>query len=58
MDEFSTALGTFINEQKSQVFFFNTLLCIDNNIDYLLGFQRSTLPTKYLGIPITDNSLR
>jgi hypothetical protein len=50
LENFVAASGTSINESKSQIFFFNTPLRIQLNIARELGFQRSCLPTKYLGI--------
>ena len=58
LDNFATASGTFINESKSHIFFFNTPLRIQFNIDREMGFQRSSLPTKYFGIQLSENSLK
>ena len=56
LDNFSVASSTTINENKSQIFFFNTPLWIHLNIAKMLGFQISSLPTKYLDVPLSDNS--
>jgi hypothetical protein len=47
-----------VNISKSQVFFFNTLIEIQNHLKILLGFTCSALPFIYLGIPLIDNPLR
>jgi len=47
-----------VNLSKSQIFFFNTPIQIQRHIMQLLGFTRSVLPSKYLGIPLIDNLLR
>jgi hypothetical protein len=36
------------------VYFFNTNPTIQRNLTNILGFERKTLPTKYLGIPLID----
>jgi hypothetical protein len=47
-----------INKDKSQIFFFNTPLSIQLHISEILGFTQSSLPSKYLGIPLLDRALR
>jgi len=54
---FMLASGVVINQHKSQLFFFNTPFLIQNRISRLLGFQRSSLPSKYLGGPLLDKPL-
>jgi len=51
------AARTEVSHNKSKVFFFNTNIAIQRNITKILGFQREQLPSKYLGIPLTDNPL-
>eukprot|EP00253_Pinus_taeda_P003861 PITA_03861 len=46
-----------VNLTKSKIFFFNTNIAIQNNITKILGFQRDSLPSKYLGIPLTSKPL-
>jgi hypothetical protein len=58
LQSFSEASGLDFNKDKSQIFFFNTPAPIQNNISIILGFTRSSLPSKYLGIPLLDNALR
>jgi len=43
---------------KSQVFFFNMPIEIQNHLTQILGFTRSVLPSFYLGIPLIDNPIR
>jgi hypothetical protein len=57
LQNFSDASGLDCNKDKSQVFFFNTPLLIQHHISDILGFNRSSLPSKYLGIPLIDNAL-
>jgi hypothetical protein len=40
------------------VYFFNTNPGIQTNLTNILGFERKTLPTKYLGIPLTDRACK
>ena len=58
LDCFSLATGTSINKTKSQIFFFNTPLLTQHNIAHILGFSISSLPSKYLGAPLTDSSTK
>jgi hypothetical protein len=58
LQTFSDASGLDCNKDKSQIFFFNTPLPIQRHISGILGFNRSSLPSKYLGIPLIDNALR
>ena len=51
--EFAMATGMEVNLSKSKIFFLNTNISIQRNISRILGFQRDSLPTKYLGIPLT-----
>ena len=46
-----------INQGKSQVFFFKTSPTIQKNITRILGFQRSSLASKYLGALLVENAL-
>eukprot|EP00253_Pinus_taeda_P027881 PITA_27881 len=51
---FNKASGMEINHTKSKIFFFNTHLEIQKHLTSILGFKRSTLPSKYLGAPLTS----
>jgi hypothetical protein len=55
---FMVALRTTMNYDKSQIFFVNTPPFVQINISQILGFQHSSLPSKYLGAPLVDNVLR
>jgi hypothetical protein len=58
LQTFSDASGLDCNKDKSQIFFFNTPPPIQRHISDILGFNRSSLPSKYLGIPLIDNALQ
>jgi hypothetical protein len=58
LQTFSEASGMDCNKDKSQIFFFNMPPSIQRHISDILGFNRSSLPSKYLGIPLIDNNLR
>jgi len=51
LDDFVEALGTEINHSKSMIYFFNTNICVQRNLSNIMGFERKTMPTKYLGCP-------
>jgi len=55
---FSQASGLDINVDKSQIFFFNTPGITKRNILRILGFQGSSLPSKYLGAPLSESTLK
>ena len=57
LSEFARAAGSEVSLTKSKIFFFNTDISIQRNISRILGFQRKSLPTKYLGVPLTDKPL-
>ena len=46
---------TAINEEKYQIYFFNTWIIIQRNILKILHFQARSLPSKYLGAPLVYN---
>jgi hypothetical protein len=54
LEYFGEASGAEINHSKSMIFFFNTNPAIQRNLTNILGFEWKTLPTKYLGVPLTD----
>jgi hypothetical protein len=58
LDDFSITFGISINSGKSHVFFFNTPEEIQAHLSNLLGFTWSSLPSKYLGVPLIDNTSR
>lgn len=57
LNDFSMAAGTEVSQNKSKVFLFNTNIAIQRTITKILGFQREKLPSKYLGIPLTDKPI-
>eukprot|EP00253_Pinus_taeda_P035656 PITA_35656 len=50
---FSKASGMEINFSKSTIFFFNTHLAVQAHLSRLLGFRIGSLPSRYLGGPLT-----
>eukprot|EP00253_Pinus_taeda_P018901 PITA_18901 len=54
---FAMATGMEVNLSKSNIFFLNTNTTIQKNISKILGFQRDVLPSKYLGVPLTNKPL-
>jgi hypothetical protein len=57
LQTFCDTSGMDINKDKSRIFFFNTPVPIQRHILEILGFSQSSLPSKYLGIPLLDNTL-
>ena len=55
---FMDALGTQINKSKSNVLFFNTTPQSKRFLTRTLGFSMGTLPSKYLGMLLSENSLK
>eukprot|EP00253_Pinus_taeda_P008507 PITA_08507 len=53
LDLFSQASSMEINFSKSTIFFFNTHLAVQAHLSQLLGFRIGSLPSKYLGDPLT-----
>eukprot|EP00253_Pinus_taeda_P035653 PITA_35653 len=53
LDLFSQAFGMEINFSKSTIFFFNTHPPVQSHLAQLLGFRIGSLPSKYLGAPLT-----
>lgn len=49
---------TSINASKSQLFFFNTPVTAQRSITRILGFTIATLPSKYLGAPLLDSTIK
>eukprot|EP00253_Pinus_taeda_P022901 PITA_22901 len=50
---FSKASGMEINFSKSTIFFFNTHQAVQSHLSRLLGFKIGSLPSRYLGAPLT-----
>jgi hypothetical protein len=57
LDVFLAASGMQLNLDKSNIFFFNTPIIIQQRIARILGFQRSSLPSKYLRAPLLDKAI-
>jgi hypothetical protein len=53
LSDFTEASGMTLNPDKSKLFFFNTPITVQLHISRILGIPRSSLPSKYLGIPLT-----
>lgn len=56
--DFSEASGAKINKAKSQIFFFHTPAITRASIARILGFSIASLPSKYLGAPMTDSTMK
>jgi len=55
---FAKASGMAVNPRKSSIFFFNTPIVTQRSISRILGYQTGILPTKYLGVPLSDSIIR
>jgi len=53
LNNFFEAYGMCINEEKSNIFFFNTPQPIQCHLTSLLGFQPRNIPSNYPGVPLT-----
>ena len=58
LSSFSRDSGIEVNNTNSQVFFFNTPRVHQKNILHILGFQGSSLPSKYHGAPLVEGVIR
>lgn len=58
LNDFAEASGTSINCSKSQIFFFNTPPVVKSAIIRIFGFPIATLPSKYLGAPLTVSAIK
>eukprot|EP00253_Pinus_taeda_P021112 PITA_21112 len=56
--DFLDASWAKINKAKSQLFFFDTPAITRASIARILGFSIASLPSKYLGAPLTDSALK
>jgi len=57
LNDFSMAAGTEVSLTKLKIFFFNTHISIQRNHSRILSFHRYQLPSKYMGIHLTDKPL-
>ena len=55
---FMEASGTMINNEKSYIFIFDTPKTIQPYLAQVLGFEIGSLPSKYLGMYLSVNSLK
>jgi ribonuclease HI len=53
LSDFTEASGMTLNLDKSKLFFFNTPVPVQRHISRLLGIPRSSLPSNYLGVPLS-----
>jgi hypothetical protein len=53
LSNFTEASGMSLNLEKSKLYFFNTPPPVQHHISRLLGIPRSSLPSNYLGIPLS-----
>jgi hypothetical protein len=58
LSDFSEASGMLLNLDKSKLYFFNTPVSVQAHLSRLLGIARSSLPSTYLGIPLTGESAK
>jgi hypothetical protein len=56
LTDFVDASGMALNLEKYKLYFFNTPVAIQNHISRLLGVPKISLPSNYLGIPLTGAS--
>jgi hypothetical protein len=56
LSDFSEASGTTFNPAKSQLFFFNTHVEIQQHLSQLLNTPVYTLPSCYLGLPLSEST--
>lgn len=55
--EFAMAASVEVSVTKSNILFFNSDISIQRNLSRIFDFQRNSLPSKYLGVPLTDKPL-
>ena len=58
LNTFLEASGLEINKEKSQTYFFNTPRITKRNILRILEFSEGSLPSKYLGAPLAESTIR
>jgi hypothetical protein len=55
LNDVMDASGMSINQLKSKIFLFNTPLAVQLQVSHILGFFRSSLPSKYLRVPLLNS---
>eukprot|EP00253_Pinus_taeda_P005752 PITA_05752 len=58
LHDFSEASGMHVNCSKSQIFFFHTPPSVKIAVSSILGLPAATLPSKYLGAPLSASNLK
>eukprot|EP00253_Pinus_taeda_P031502 PITA_31502 len=58
LKDFSDASGLHVNNAKSQIFFFHTPPSVKLAITRILGFHAASLPSTYLGAPLTASAIK
>jgi hypothetical protein len=58
LSDFNEASGTTFNLAKLQLFFFNTPLEIQHHLSQIMNTPIDTLPSRYLGLPLSDSASR
>jgi len=53
LSDFTEVSGMTLNPDKSKLYFFNTPIAVQFHISRLLGIPKISLPSNYLGIPLT-----
>jgi hypothetical protein len=56
LNDFSDTSGTTFNLAKSQLFFFNTPEAIQQHISQLMNIPICSLPSQYLGLPLSEST--
>ena len=58
LEDFMEASGTELNKDKSNLYFFNCTIELQNHLARTLGFQRGSFPLKYLGMLLNPGPTR
>jgi hypothetical protein len=58
LSDFTEASGMSLKLDKSKLYFFNTPTSVQRHISRLLGIPKSSLPSNYLGVPLTGAAAR
>ena len=58
LSDFSEASGTTFNLAKSKLFFFNSPVAIQQHLSQLLNTHIFTMPSRYLGFPLSNSAAR
>ena len=58
LSDFTEASSMSLNLDKSKLYFFNTPASVQIHISRLLGIPKNSLPSNYLGVPLTGAAAR